>query len=404
VSSTSRFYLLFAMALSILSGIGGCGGKGATSSSRQKEKAATPVRMVKTVRVEKGPVERSVAAIGTLAAQDQATVSVKVPGRVAALAVDLGTVVKKGDLLVQIEKRDYELRLQQAEAALAQARARVGLPLQGSDDNVEALRMSMVKEARAVMEEASKNRDRLQKLSVQGIISQAELEVVQSGYDVAANKYQDALQEGNNRLAILAQRRAEYEIARQELAETAIYAPFDGAIQERKANPGEYLISGAPIATVVRTDPLRLRLEVSERDASQIKVKQGIRIHVLGDARVYEAIVDRVSPAINEETRMLMVEADVKNPGTLRAGMFARAEIVVTDNSQALLVPQAALVSFAGIEKVLIVDKGKIVEKSVITGEHKLAQVEVLKGIGPGDLLVTEPGTLRTGDAVTVDN
>ena len=82
-------------------------------------------------------MERTVAATGTLAAQEQGTLSIKVPGRLLTLAVDLGSVVKKGDILAQVDPQDYELRVRQAVAALAQSRAALGLPLDGANDAVE---------------------------------------------------------------------------------------------------------------------------------------------------------------------------------------------------------------------------------------------------------------------------
>src|SRR5437764_2571686 len=94
-------------------------------------------RSVKTAQVSEIPMERAVTVSGTLAAQDQATVSAKVPGRVQTIAVDLGSVVRKGQIIAQLEPQDYNLRLQQAEAALAQARARVGLSPDGKEEQVD---------------------------------------------------------------------------------------------------------------------------------------------------------------------------------------------------------------------------------------------------------------------------
>ena len=82
-------------------------------------------------------MERAVSVIGALAAIDQATLSVKVSGRLQSLIVDLGTRVKRGELVAQIESVDYELKLRSAEALLAQARARLGLLLVGADDDQE---------------------------------------------------------------------------------------------------------------------------------------------------------------------------------------------------------------------------------------------------------------------------
>jgi membrane fusion protein, multidrug efflux system len=95
-------------------------------------------------------MERSTVALGSLAAFDQATVSVKVPGRLRSITVDLGSVVQQGQLIAQIDPQDYQLRVQQAEAALAQARARLGVPLSGNSDRIEPEQTSTVHQARAL--------------------------------------------------------------------------------------------------------------------------------------------------------------------------------------------------------------------------------------------------------------
>src|SRR5205085_4009890 len=113
-------------------------------------------------------------------------------------------------------------------AAVSAARARLGLPLDGNDDSIEPKDSAVVKEARAQLDEQAKNRAGIAKLHQQGILSESELETAESTYQVAVNKYEDALQETNNRKAMLAQRRAELNIAEQELMDTVIRAPFDG--------------------------------------------------------------------------------------------------------------------------------------------------------------------------------
>src|SRR5215831_12373268 len=89
-------------------------------------------KRVKAVAVRAMPLERTVTVLGALAAYDQATLSTKVPGRLYRLTVDFGSGVEQGQTIAQIEPRDYQLRLQQAEAALAQARVRLGLSPKGS--------------------------------------------------------------------------------------------------------------------------------------------------------------------------------------------------------------------------------------------------------------------------------
>jgi RND family efflux transporter MFP subunit len=365
-----------------------------------------PARVVRVAPVAERIMERTVSAIGSLAAYDATTLSAKVPGRLQTIAVDLGSVVRKGQLIAQVEPLDYELGLKQAEALLSQARARLGLSLAGDNDAIDPDQTSTVKEAKARLDEARKNRDRIAELNQQGILSESERETADAAFEVAANRYRDALEEVNNRRAQLAQRRVEVEIARKQLADSAIHAPFDGAVQERRASPGDYLTAGTPVVTLVRTDPLRLRVEVSERDSPSIRVGQPVRVTVEGDPTPHTGVVSRLSPAIDQITRMLMVEADIPNPSEsgLRPGSFVRAEIITRDNHKSLNVPANALIIFAGIEKVFLVEDGKARERQVTTGRRGANWVEIVNGVKAGELVVLDPGNLQTGEALTIES
>ncbi|MEW6297696.1 MAG: efflux RND transporter periplasmic adaptor subunit [Thermodesulfobacteriota bacterium] len=360
------------------------------------------LRSVKAVGVREVLLERSVTALGSLAAYDQATLSVKVPGRLAAISVDFASAVKRGQEVAHIEPRDYQLRLRQAEAALAQARARLGLPPHGTDDRVDPEQTSPVRQARALLDEARQNRDRLAALSQKGFVSRAEYDAAEAAYKVALGRHQDAVEEIRNRQALLLQRRSELEIARQQLADTTIRAPFDGVIQVRHASVGEYLAEGAPVVTLVRMDPLRLRAEVPERAAPSVRAGQKVRVTIEGDANVYEGRVMRLGPTINEQNRMLTVEADVRNDGLLRPGSFARSEIVTAEGEEALAVPAGAVVTFAGLEKVFLVRDGKAVETPVSTGRRADGWVEVIAGVNRGERVILDPGSLRSGQPVRV--
>jgi RND family efflux transporter MFP subunit len=347
-------------------------------------------------------MERTVTALGSLAAYDQATVSVKVPGRLQDIAVDLGSVVQKGEVIARIETQDYQLQVEQATAALAQARARLGLSPNHTNDRINPERTSTVRQAQAVLEEAQAHRERTRTLFEQGIISQAQVDTAESSYKVALSRYEDALEEVHNRQAVLAQRRSELALARQQLADTTIYAPFTGAVQERRASVGEYLGAGAPLATIVRMDPLRLRVEVPERDAPNVRIGQRVRVTVEGDTNVYAGHIARLSPVITPQNRMLMVEAEVRNQGALRPGAFAHADIVIDEQGMSVAVPANAITTFAGVEKVLLVQDSKVSEKAISTGRRTAEWVEVISGVKVGDVVVLEPGNLQPGQAVTI--
>ncbi len=372
-------------------------------SARQTSPGNSNVaRQVKTARVEETPFGETVTANGTLAAFDQTTAGVKVAGRLSSISVDLGSVVRRGQMIAQIEPNDYKLRVQQSEAALNQARARLGLSPEGTDDKVSAEQTGTVRQAKAQLDEARLNRERAVRLVEQGVVARADFDAADAAFKVAQSRYQDALEEIRNRQALLAQRRSELALARQQLADTGVYAPIDGIVQQKRASVGEYLAAGAPVVDIVRMNPLRLRAEVPERDAGTVRFGQNVRVSVEGDGRVYVGQIKRLSPVITQQNRMLMVEADVQNDGNLRPGSFAKAEIVTNDAKMAVTVPNNAIVTFAGIEKVIVVQNGKALEKPITTGRRSGDWTEILAGINVGEQVIVDPGNLQSGMPVEV--
>jgi RND family efflux transporter MFP subunit len=375
---------------------------GYQSDASQNKPTDKGARQVKTARVEEMPFGETVTANGTLAAYDQSTASAKVAGRLSTISVDLGSVVRRGQMVAQVEASDYKLRVQQAEAALAQARARVGLSPDGKDDAVNPEQTGTVRQARAVLDEAKVSRERAAKLVQQGIVARSEFDTVDANYKVAISRYQDAIEEIRDRQALVAQRRSELALARQQLGDTAVYSPLDGIVQQKRASVGEYLAAGAPVVDIVRMNPLRLQAEVPERDASTVRFGQSVRVTVAGDANVYLGQIKRLSPVITAQNRMLMVEADVQNNGLLRPGSFAKAEIVTNDAKMAITVPNNSIVTFAGIEKVIVVQNGKALEKPITTGRRNGDWTEIVAGVNVGDRVIVDPGNLQSGMAVQV--
>ncbi len=394
--------LLLLLALAVVSTA--CQGDDPAIGARQRGGAAAPPpREVRVVEAARGSVAQTVAVTGTLAAEDQVVLSLKVAGRLDAITVDLGSRVRKGQAIARLDPTDFRLRVEQAEGALKQARARLGLPPDGTDDRVDPEQTALVRQARAVLDEARLTRDRMAALWEQRLIARAQLDEAVAALLVAEGRYQDAVEEVRNRQAVLAQRRSELEIARQQLADTVLYAPIDGAIRERQASVGQYLEVGAPVVTLVRVHPLRLRLAVPERAAPRVRVGQLVRVTVEGDPSTYEGRVARLSPAIEEQNRTLLVEAEVPNErGLLRPGSFARAEIVTDADQPAVFVPASAVVTFAGIEKVITVRDGRAVEARIRTGRRDGERVEIVEGLAAGTPVVLEPGNLVGGQPVVV--
>jgi RND family efflux transporter MFP subunit len=298
---------------------------------------------------------------------------------------------------------DFELRVSQAAAALQQARARLGLPLDGEDGTVDPARTAVVRQAAAVREEARLTRDRAETFFKRGIESRANLDAALAALEVAEGRYQDALEEVRNRQAVLEQRRSELELAQQALDDSSLTAPFDGMVRERQATVGQYLAAGSPVVTIVRMHPLRLRLALPEREATLIRTGLEVEVTVEGDPKTYTGRVARVSPAIDESSRTLMIEAEVPNPtGELRPGSYANANVITASRDKAVLIPTAAIVTFAGVNKVLVVEQGRAVEKPVQTGRREGDRIEILEGLEAGVPVILEPGNLVQGDRVRV--
>lgn len=381
----------------------GCqSGYPASANQNRPSDPRSQPKQVKTARVTEMPMGQTVSVNGTLAVYDQATVSVKVPGRLRSITVDLGSPVRRGQMLAQLELQDYQLRIEQAAAAVAQVRTRLGLSPEGTNDRVDPELTATVRQARAVLNEARLSRDRAATLVEQGVIARAEYDTVNATYQVGLSRYQDAVEEVRNQQALMLQRRAELGLAEQQLKGTGVYAPFDGVVQEKQASIGEFLAAGAPVVTIVRVDPLRLRAEVPEREARNVRAGQSVRVTAEGDSGVYTGRIMRLSPTISEQNRVLMVEADVSNQGRLRPGSFVQAEIVTDDTGMAATVPTGAIVTFAGIEKVIAIQNGKAVEKPVTTGRRTAEWTEILAGANVGEVVVVDPGNLQSGQAIDV--
>ncbi len=395
------------LSLALISLLAGCGTDTTTPARASTGKAGGPQapkpREVRVLPAAEVRVARMITVNGTLAADDQIVLSHKISGRLSELKVDLGSRVRRGQLVARLDPTDFRHRVDQAAAALQQARVRLGLPAEGADDRIDVEQTALVRQARATLEETRLTRQRFAKLSQQQLIAQAQLDTAVAAEQVAEGRYQDAIEEVRNRQAVLVQRRSELELARQALVDTELLAPVDGMIREKRTSVGEFLAAGTPVATLVKVHPLRLQLAVPERAAAGIRVGQEVRVTVDGDPAVHTGRIVRLSPAIQELNRTLTVEAEVPNTaGLLRPGSFARADVVVAADQPAVFVPISAIVVFAGIEKVLTVKDGKAEERRVVTGRRETDRVEIAEGLKAGEPVVVEPGNLVGGQPVVV--
>lgn len=388
----------------LMSGCQGGNPAVAASNAPPASKTEGEARPVQAIHPFQEQVPRTIEATGTLAAQDQVELAMKVPGRVAELLVDLGDRVTKGQRLARLDPTDLDLAVRQAAAALEQAQARLGLRQQDdqvTDDEVNVEETPLVRQAEVMLNDARLKQDRAQQMFDQDLIPRADYDTAVAQFQVAESRYHESVEEIRNRQAMLAQRRSELQLALQMRSYADLISPIDGAVLDRQASVGQYLPSGAPVVTVVRMHPLRLRLPIPERAASAVHMGQKVLVRVDQDATAYEGRISRISPAIDPTNRTQLIEAEVPNPnGFLRPGAFVRADVVTIASEPALFVPSSALVTFAGIQKVLTIESGRVVEKLVQTGRLVDDRLEITAGLEADDQVIVEPGDLSAGQLV----
>lgn len=358
-------------------------------------------RRVRAARAAETELDASLRTAGALAPREEVTLNARVPGRLNEVTVEVGSTVRKGQVVAKIEEQEHRRRIRQAEAALRQARERFGLHPDG-DDELILEESGAVRQARAQFDEARLNRDRALARAGEGAAARAEFDRADAAYKVALSRYQDAVEELRDRQAFLAARRTELSLARRALANTSVVASIDGIVREHRAIVGDQLSAGTPILTLARPNPLRFRAEVSEREAALIREGQEVRVTVEGEAGDYMGRIVSIGPVEDEHGRRLFVEAEINNPGEGLPGNAARAEIRVGEAQSAVAVPANALAGSAGAEKVFIVVDGRVQERAVVTGRRFEESVQIVSGLRAGDAVVLDPGDMQTGTPVNV--
>ena len=211
----------------------------------------------------------------------------KVTGRLQDLYVDLGSRVTRGQVLARLAPTDFNLRENQAEAALQQARARLGLPVHGDDDTVDPEKTGLVRSAQALLLEAQLTRDRTATFVERGISPKAALDSadasLQGGRKPVPGRARGGAQPPGHARTTPDRTRAGASGRARLLAHLA--ARWHGARAPR--HRGQYLAAGSPVVTIVRMHPLRLRVAVPEREAQAVRVNQDVQVTVEGDTTSY---------------------------------------------------------------------------------------------------------------------
>jgi len=375
----------------------GCSETVHAPAAAEKQPAATAADTVDVIEVARRPWPHVVRTQGTLIEDEIALLGAKVAGRVKEVVVDLGMSVKAGQVVARLDTEEFDLKVQQAEAQVAQARAIVGLKGDTPDDQLDPAKAAPVVQEAALVQDARMNVQRVRDKASKGAFTQEEIQTRETALQVADARYRSAINAVNEQIALLGLRRAELALALRNREDAVLKAPFDGVIQERRVAPGSYVTIGQGVATLVRIDPVRFRAGVPERAATGVAVGQPVRVMLEGQP-VIEIKIARISPSLDVANRTLIIEADLENSaGRWRTGMFAEGEIVVDTEQTALAVPSTSVVAFGGIEKVWTVTGNQAAPRPIRTGRRSDDFVEVLDGLQPGDLVIANGRQGRQG-------
>jgi RND family efflux transporter MFP subunit len=379
-------------------------GAGCSSSETAQARSGDPVaKPVAVSAVLKNSVRRSVDVVGTLAAVDEVTISSEADGRVREVLADLGDRVTSGQVLIRLDNEKQQYTYEQQQAALARALAQYGAPDPEHLPDIEET--PDVKKAKADLAQAARMLDRADELFKRTLIPQQALEDARTAVQSKQASYDAALQGARNLRASIQASQATMKLAGRQLRDAEIRAPFDGYVEKRLVNLGELVKSQMPVMAIVRLDPLKVIAEIPEKMAPWIADGRPVELHV--DAypdRAFAGKVTRISPAVNAATRAFPFEAVVPNAeAVLKPGTFARVHVESGKVDEVLTLPYAALQYRYGVNRVFVVQDGKLAMRELQVGERLGDQIEVVSGVKEGErVAVTDVDTLADGAAVTV--
>lgn len=403
----------------------GCGPKGDQTAGANAGPKVVPVTLAE---VEIRPIERSVDAVGTLKGWDEVTVGAKKVGRVARVLHDIGDRVNPGELLVEFEKNDAELALDQAKKQLLAELSKVGVflpdvpdaaPTEAEVEKVAPLReLPTIVQARVALERAEQNLSRERSLMNKGAGMRQELQ--NSENDVRNARALLANAELTARSVVVSALSAwvRIKIMAAALNDMEIRAPkpsqvpqgmktqLSYAVSKKSVSEGQMIREGDAAYELVIQNPLRLWLNIPERFVSEVKPGQEVRVSVGSyPGRPFPAVVTRINPTVDSSSRTFQVEAAVPNDsGQLRPGGFAKAEIITDKNAKAIIVPLDSIVRFAGVTKLFVVegdDARKVRAIAVETGKEGAGWVELLTPL-PDHARVVTTGQSQLADGTPV--
>jgi len=339
----------------------------AVRAADDKAAASAPARVALSVNVtqpQTTALPLRINANGNIAAWQEASVGTEANGlRLASVQVNVGDVVKRGQVLATFAP-DTML------SDVAQVRASVA-------------------EAEATLADAAANAERARGLQATGALSEA-----------AINQYLTAERTAKARLDA---QRAQAQMQQLRLKQTQVLAPDHGIISARSATVGAVLPAGQELFRMIRQGRLEWRAEVAANDMAQLKPGMAALV-TAGGAPAIRGTVRMVAPTVDPQTRNGIVYVDLPPaPGAARAGMFARGEFDVGSGS-GLTLPQSAVLLRDGFSYVLRVGPdSKLTQLKVGVGRRLGDRIEITSGVEPGTRVVAAGGGfLGDGDTVRV--
>jgi RND family efflux transporter MFP subunit len=363
--------------------------------------AKTPQR-VETMPVEVAPRCDVLRLTGSLVADERSAVASNTSGIAAEVRVDRGSLVRKGDVLVQIDATDAKNKLVEGQAMFNELKARLGLEGDLSKFNPED--QPEVRLAKASAALAASNLKRAKELHAKKVISNEAFDQTETEQELATQRYRQALLLIRQAFRACETAQAKVAILEKAVADTTIRAPFDGWVAERHVAVGEQISSGmqaTKVVTLVRINPLRLALTVPQQDIKQIRFGQTVlfRVDTYPD-REFKGQVQFITPAVND-TRSMIVEAVVPNPECeLRPGLFATAKLELPGRQSGMFVPASAVVKSDEVGKVFVVRDGAAREVVVSLGEEVGGKIEVRTGLTGRERVIVHPEGIKDGDVV----
>lgn len=414
--SQRNLRLIALIVLLITAGISlsSCGGSRANVRKEETAANAPAAVEVTTAAAIKRDLPRFFEATGSLAGDQQTDVAPQTSGKVVAVGVEIGSPVRRGQMIVKLDDTELNLRVaqaatqvEQAKAAVRQAEEKIGLkPGQAFDPN----RVAEVASAKVMLDLAEKNLRRAEKLIESGDVSRSFYDDQRARRDQLKEQYEVALAQARQNFAgvdvartNVATAQAQLDLARKSLSYAIIPAPIDGFVAERTADVGEYVSPQQKVVTIVRTNPMRIRIDIPEQAIPEVKVGQSVSVTTSAwPDKNFAGRIARIAPNVSAASRTLTVEAEIDNSsGALKPGQFATVRILQERAEPAVLVPARAVVTEAGVSRVFVIKNGHAEQRLVQTGQAEGDLIEVRNGVAADEQVATS-GQERLSDGIAV--